>query len=121
MDEAGTRQTFAQLIGRKGGKSGKKGGEDPNTLQSDATASMVDVLCEGPIAGLWAGNGSVYLNNVPLVPPFGLGGTPNFLGIVNDFRTGLPDQDPFVGPTTVENPTLVGVKVTNGQGDSHKF
>ena len=48
--------------------------EDLGTLTGDAsrqTISVWDAICEGPIEGLVDGNGSVFLNNDPIVEPGG--------------------------------------------------
>lgn len=105
-----------------GGGSSKKGGsssggftEDPNTMQSDAVLSAVDVIGEGQIAGLWWGLQSVFVNNVPL---YGPNGYRNFLGMVVDFRAGTPDQSYFVGMDTIENPIVVNQRITSGVASS---
>ena len=79
--------------GKKGGGGSSGGGltEDDNTLQSDAT----HVLGEGPIAGLWLGTRSIYLNNVLLLNI--TTGAPNFFGIATDFRAGYPRPGLFRG------------------------
>lgn len=107
--------------GAGGGKGGKKGGssggftEDPNTLQSDAIFTCVDLLCEGPIVGPYYGLQSIFLNNVPL---YSLNGIQNFLGIVYDWRPGYVDQTHFVGMDVIENPVIVQARFTAGFGDS---
>lgn len=107
--------------GEGGGKGGKKGGssggftEDPNTIQSDAVFTCVDLLCEGPIEGLYYGLESIFLNNVPL---YNTSGVSNFIGIVYDWRQGYVDQTHFVGMEVIENPIIVNARITSGHGDS---
>lgn len=80
----------------KGGGSAPT--EDPNTLQSRAVARVIDLISEGPIVGLYTGEGAegkdnplkaVYFNNIPVMDSTG---NLNYDGLTMTERTGLPDQ-----------------------------
>lgn len=102
----------------KGGKGGKGGSsraaqEDPNTLQSQATARILDIVSEGEIVGLVDGLKSVYFDETPVQNP---DGSFNFAGVSIEERLGLPDQLPMPGFTRTENTYSVDteVKVSTG-------
>lgn len=60
--------------------------EDPNTLQSRATARFIDLIGEGPIVGLATNDGrSVFFNDTPVLNP---NLTKNFTGVAIDQRNG---------------------------------
>jgi predicted phage tail protein len=99
--------------GDKGGSSSSTGAvEAPNTLQTQATARLVEIISHGETYGL------IDLVN-PLKSVF-LDGTPvqnsdgsfNFNGFQLQERRGYPFQDPFVGFSDVESETGVGLDVT---------
>ncbi len=102
------------IQGRKGG--GKAGGggsgrvakEDPNTLESSATARVLDFVSEGPIVGLVDGLKSVYLDGTPVQNN---DGSYNFEGVELDTREGLPDQPYIPGYPDVEREESVGAEV----------
>ena len=75
------------VFGSGGGKGGGGGGvsESPDTLRSSQTATVLDALCEGPIAGLVNSAQSVYLNKVPLQ---NADGTWNFNQVIFGYTTG---------------------------------
>jgi predicted phage tail protein len=101
--------------GRKGSK-GKGGGgaraatEAPNTLQSKATASVLDVLSEGEILGLVDGQKSILFDETPLEND---NGELNFQNIVWDIRYGLPDQEYMKGFPAAEAENSVSQLVTH--------
>jgi predicted phage tail protein len=103
--------------GGGGGGGGAKGGgggghvarEAPNNLRSRAVVRIIDVLGEGPIAGLVDGAKSIYFNNTPLQAA---DGTWNFKGVTWEVRTGEPDQDPVSGYPAAEQSSVVNLKVT---------
>ena len=88
------------------GKGGKGGGEaraaveDPNSLQSQATAKIIEVLSEGEIEGLVDGLKSVYFDGTPVQ---NADGTFNFKGIALEFREGSPSQSYIPNFTSQEN------------------
>lgn len=102
----------AQVIrGSGGGSSSSKGGgasESNNTLRSNATARLVELLSEGPIGGLVNGGMSIYFNNTPVV---NADGTVNFRGVQWESRTGLPDQAVLLGNASAENIQSVELQV----------
>ncbi len=103
--------TAGGIQGAKGG--GKSGGgsgatEDPNSLQSAATARVIDLLGEGEIVGLVDGGKSIYFDGTPLIAP---DGTENFKGVAWDQRQGISSQQPIEGFTASETSVAVGVDV----------
>jgi predicted phage tail protein len=110
------------IVGSKGGGGGKGGGgsrpavEAPDSLRSIAYAQVVDLLCEGEIEGLVAGEKSIYLNEVPLM---NFDGTYNFSGFSWDTRTGTQQQSYIAGFSNVEsvrevNTRIKGITPVNG-------
>ena len=97
--------------GSGGGKGGASGGatEDPNTLQSHAYASFVDLICEGEIGGLVNGAQSIYVNGTPLQNP---NGSFNFAGLAIYFANGAQSQSviPEIG-NRIQSETIVGAQV----------
>ena len=83
--------------------------EAPNTLQSKNTARVIDLIAEGPIAGLVNGAQSIYFDDTPLQNS---DGTYNFQGVVWEAKDGDPDQDPLSGFTQAEVEVAVGAEVT---------
>ncbi|ACL58437.1 TipJ family phage tail tip protein [Methylobacterium nodulans] len=103
----------APIRGRKSssgrGKTGGSGSSAPDTLFSNATVRLVDLLGEGEITGVVGGLKGIYFNDVPVQ---NADGTFNFKGLSADFRTGTPDQSYMPGYPEVETPREVGVKVS---------
>ncbi len=83
--------------------------EATDTLQSNATLRLVDLLCEGEIVGLVDGYKSVYLNETRLQNE---DGTFNFTGgITVEAKTGTQAQGYISGFSTVENEVAVAVEL----------
>lgn len=101
----------------KGGKAAagttRAAQEDPDNLQSLATARIVDLLGEGEIGGLIDGMKSIYFDDTPVQNP---DGSFNFAGVAIEQRVGLPTQDFMPGYTDTEDTTSVDteVKVSTG-------
>ncbi|WP_431780042.1 host specificity protein J [Stenotrophomonas maltophilia] len=103
-----------QLAGA-GGKSGSNGRtpvETPDSLHSMAVARIIDLVSEGEIRGLVAGNQSIYLNQVPIQNP---DGGWNFAGVTVDTRSGTQDQEYIPGFPSVENEISVNVELRSDQ------
>lgn len=103
-----------QLAGA-GGKSGSNGRtpvETPDSLHSMAVARIIDLVSEGEIRGLVAGNQSIYLNQVPIQNP---DGGFNFAGVTVDTRSGTQDQEYIPGFPSVENEISVNVELRSDQ------
>lgn len=103
-----------QLAGA-GGKSGSNGRtpvETPDSLHSMAVARIIDLVSEGEIRGLVAGNQSIYLNQVPIQNP---DGGLNFAGVSVDTRSGTQDQEYIPGFPSVENEISVNVELRSDQ------
>lgn len=83
--------------------------EDPNTLQSQATGRVVDVVSEGEIGGLVDGLKSVYFDDTPVQ---NADGSYNFKGVDITRRMGLPDQPSMPGFPNQETSTSVAQNVT---------
>jgi predicted phage tail protein len=83
--------------GSSGGKFGGSGSANvsPDTLRSDTLVDLIEALGEGPIVGLVNGANSIYINQTPLQ---NADGTPNYVGVNWEQRTGQPDQVPMAGP-----------------------
>lgn len=114
VHNGGHRERYPEVAGAGGGGGGKSSGssrpavEDPDSLQSRAMISIIDLLGEGQIGGLVDGAKSIYLNDTPIQNPdlsF------NFSGFNWDYRTGTQDQLPIEGYADVETPFTVGVQV----------
>lgn len=98
-----------------GGKSGSNGRtpvETPDSLHSMAVARIIDLVSEGEIRGLIAGNQSIYLNQVPIQNP---DGGLNFAGVTVDTRSGTQDQEYIPGFPSVENEVTVNVELRSDQ------
>ncbi len=98
-----------------GGKSGANARtpvETPDSLHSMAVAKIIDLVSEGEIRGLVAGNQSIYLNQVPIQNP---DGGLNFAGVSVDTRSGTQDQDYIPGFPSVENEVSVNVELRSDQ------
>lgn len=105
---------YSQLQkGGKGGGSKRAAEEVPNSLQSNATARIIDIVSEGEIGGLVDGLKSVYLDDTPVQ---NADDTYNFKGFALDERLGLPDQPPVLGFNSVETSSAVSTEVTIASG-----
>ena len=101
--------TIPTISGRKGGGgSTHTPTEDPNTLQSNSTARIIDWVSEGPCVGLVAGRRSIYLNGTPIESS---DGTVNFQGVSFQERHGEPTQAYVKGFSASENEVGVDVQV----------
>ncbi|MDS9879469.1 phage tail protein, partial [Pseudomonas protegens] len=101
------------ITGSKGGESKPRPSvEAPDSLQSTAYARILDLVSEGEIQGLVAGERSVYLDETPLA---NADGTRNFSGVTLDARTGSQDQLHIPGFPAVESEIAVGVELKYGQ------
>lgn len=107
-----------KLIAGAGGGGGKSGGsssghtatEDPDTLQSRAMVSVLDLIGEGQIGGLVDGAKSVYLGDLPLMNS---DNTYNFKGVSWEMRNGTQDQTPIKGFNGVETPYNANTQIKN--------
>jgi predicted phage tail protein len=113
--EGYTRSRWARIAQGRGG-GGKGGGgasrvaqEDPNTLRSRASVSIMEILGEGEIVGLVDGAKSIFFDQTAVQ---NTDGTYNFQGVGWDQRFGLPDQTPMPGFSVLESEVSVGVEVT---------
>lgn len=107
-------------LGAGGGGSKETGARtpvtDPDTIQSKAMLSILDLICEGQVKGLVgmiptdpkSGQSSIILDGTPLANP---DGGENFSGFEWDFRDGRQDQDVIKGFPAVTTPYNVGVQV----------
>ncbi|MDP9528480.1 host specificity protein J [Pseudomonas protegens] len=101
------------ITGSKGGESKPRPSvEAPDSLQSTAYARILDLVSEGEIQGLVAGERSVYLDETPLA---NADGTRNFSGVTLDTRTGSQDQLHIPGFPAVESEIAIGVELKFGQ------
>lgn len=99
-----------RIQGSKGGSSGSTPTESPDSLHSIAYAKVLDVISEGPIAGLANGLQSVFLDGTPIQNS---DGSTNFSNYSVDTRTGTPDQTYMSGFPSVENETAVSTPLTS--------
>ncbi|PRG91354.1 host specificity protein [Burkholderia multivorans] len=99
-----------RISGAKGGGGGGGGGESPDSLHSTARAKVLDIIGEGPIAGLVNGMQSIYLDGTPIQ---NADGSVNFQNYTVDVRTGTLDQDYMPGFPAVERETAVGIPLTS--------
>ncbi|WP_329768969.1 host specificity protein J [Stenotrophomonas maltophilia] len=100
----------ADVIGA-GGKSSTNARtpvETPDSLHSISYAKVLDLISEGEIRGLVAGNQSIYLNEVPIQNS---DGSFNFNGVRVETRSGTQDQEYIPGFPSVENEIGVGVEL----------
>ncbi|WP_447899170.1 host specificity protein J [Stenotrophomonas maltophilia] len=82
--------------------------ETPDSLHSISFAKVLDLISEGEIRGLVAGNQSIYLNEVPIQNS---DGSFNFNGVRVETRSGTQDQEYIPGFPSVENEIGVGVEL----------
>jgi len=99
-----------ELVGA-GGKSGSNARtpvETPDSLRSIARARILDLVSEGELRGLVAGNQSIYLDQVPVQNG---DGSFNFEGVRIETRSGTQDQEHIAGFPAVENEIAVNVEL----------
>ncbi|MER2268256.1 TipJ family phage tail tip protein [Methylobacterium oxalidis] len=89
-------------------KSGGGANVAKDTLFTNATVRLIDLIGEGEINGIVGGLKGVYLNNTPIE---NADGSRNFQGIAVDSRSGTPGQTYMPGYPDVETPQDVGVQV----------
>lgn len=99
-----------RISGAKGGGGGGGASESPDSLHSTARAKVLDIIGEGPIAGLVNGMQSVYLDGTPIQNS---DGSVNVQNYTVDMRTGTLDQDFMPGFPAVEREAAVGVPLTS--------
>lgn len=99
-----------RIQGSKGGGSGGSPSESPDSLHSIAYARVLDLVSEGPIAGLVNGLQSVYLDDTPIING---DGSSNFSNYSIDYRLGTQDQTYMSGFPAVENEDAVSVPLTS--------
>jgi predicted phage tail protein len=97
--------------GGGGGKSGGGGVEAPNTLESKAIVSLIDIFSEGPVGGLVNGAQSIFFNNTPLQ---NADGTFNFRGVKWFYLFGTPTQQPIPGFPSATDTIQVNSEVFYG-------
>ena len=113
---------MGKLIAGAGGGGGSGGGasrSEPqrtptvagDSLDSRQYATIVDLISEGEIEGLKAGQQSIILNDTPLQNP---DGSYNFQGITVDTRTGTQAQSYIAIAPDVEEEVSVSVEVQYG-------
>lgn len=106
------------IAGAGGGGGGGGGTEDPDTLQSHAYMTVVDLLGEGQIGGLVTKEGAlasdqerekaIFFNGTSLRSE---GGTLNFQSVTWSQRVGTQDQPILEGINGVETPHAVNVEL----------
>lgn len=99
--------------GGKDGGSGRSAVEAQDNLRSTQIAQVVDLICEGPIAGLSDDMRSVFINETPLMNK---DGTMNFQNVAIQWRKGDQIQNVFDGLTGVESEVAVGATVKKTLG-----
>jgi predicted phage tail protein len=98
-----------ELVGaKKGGSNARTPVEAPDSLRSIARARILDLIAEGELRGLVAGNQSIYLDQVPIQ---NADGTLNFQGVRVETRSGTQDQEHIAGFPSVENEIAVNVEL----------
>lgn len=98
-----------ELVGaKKGGSNARTPVETPDSLRSIARARILDLIAEGELRGLVAGNQSIYLDQVPIQ---NADGTLNFQGVRVETRSGTQDQTHIAGFPSVENEIAVNVEL----------
>lgn len=99
------------IAGEKGKGGSRTPKESPNTLKSNSTARIIDLVGEGEIGGLINGLQSVYLDETPVQNP---DGSFNFDGIRVIERVGTPYQSYVSGFPAAEQEVNVSTEVKNG-------
>lgn len=103
------KPSHLHLVGAKKGQSkSREPVEGPDTLRSRSFARVLDLISEGEIRGLVAGNQSIYLDQVPVQ---NADGTFNFQGVSIETRSGTQDQPHIAGFPSVENEVGVNVEL----------
>lgn len=112
-----------QVEGAGGGRGGGKGGgassrtptEDPTSLRSRSTVSIVYLLSEGEIQGTINGNllRDIYLDETPIQ---NADGSFNFANVQTTLHTGTQSQSYIPGYSEIENEVSVGVIVKKSTG-----
>lgn len=97
-------------MGKGGAQSAQTPVEAPNTLQSRATARIIDLISEGEVEGIVGGLQGIYLDDTPIQNQ---DGSFNFTNIKVDARAGTPDQVSIPGFPAVEAVFAVGVEIKN--------
>ncbi|WMJ68733.1 host specificity protein J [Stenotrophomonas sp. 24(2023)] len=97
------------IVGAKKGQSkGREPVEAPDSLRSMSYARVLDLISEGEIRGLVAGNQSIYLDQVPIQ---NADGGLNFQNVRVDTRAGTQEQTSIPGFPSVENEVPVNVEL----------
>lgn len=100
-----------EIKGAKGGQSSSRTPvEAPDSLNSIATANILDLLGEGELAG-WYSNDAlkdIFLDETPIMNE---DGTMNFSNVQVDWREGTQSQSYIPGFPAVENEIAVGVEL----------
>lgn len=106
--------TYKTIAGAGGDGGGRAGGgqEAPDSLQSRAMLSILDLVGEGQIGGLVNGAASIYLDDTPILNP---DGSANYRGVTWSSRDGTQDQTVIPGFGSVESAQQVGVKIKKDQ------
>lgn len=94
--------------GGGGGKSGRRPIEGVNTLQTNATIRVVDLIGEGEMRGLVDGLKSVFINGTAVQSA---DETINIEGVNIEWRSGLPDQAPLTGIPAIESERVVNRRI----------
>lgn len=94
--------------GGKGGSSSNGPVEAPNTLQSRATARLIDLISEGEVEGIVGGLKGIYLDDTPIQNS---DGSYNVTNVVVETRAGTPDQLSIPGFPAVESVVAVGTEI----------
>ncbi len=101
-----------EVRGAGGGSSPDEGTRTPviapDSAQSKALLSLLDLIGEGQIKGLVNGDQSVIINGTPLG---NADGSKNIQGLTWEFRDGRQDQDVIEGFPDVSTPFNVGLRV----------
>lgn len=102
---------LSNFAGAGGGGGGHSQSIASNSLFSNATLKVLDLISEGQIGGLVDGVKSIYFDDVPLQNQTG---TYNFDGIKADWVDGTPDQKVLEGFNDIVTPKNIGSEVKNG-------
>ena len=83
--------------------------DKPDNLRSSQVLSVMDVVSEGPVAGLVDGLKSVLINGTPVLGP---DGQVNVQGVSMHFHAGTADQPPLSGFEASAREKLINADVT---------